>query len=483
MQKYVDMPPEEFRKYGYQLIDWITDYLKSVGDYPPLAQIKPGDVKNKLPQSPPGKGEGFEEILKDVDDIIMPGMTHWNHPRFMAYFNSTGSGPGILGELLSGAFNINGMLWKSCPSATELEEVVLGWLRDMIGLPQNYWGIIYEGGSASTLHAVAAAKENIKEFPFRMKGMSGHEEFKRLRLYQSDHAHSSVDKAAVTLGIGLEGIRKIPVDENFSMIPGKLQEAIEEDKKNGWFPFCVVATVGTTSSTSIDPVDEIADICEKENLWLHVDAAHAGTAAIVPEFRHIMKGCDRADSFVMNPHKWMFVPIDLSAFYTKKPDVLRNTFSLVAEYLKTGEDNEVINYMDYGITLGRRFRSIKLWFVIRYFGVEGLRSIIREHVRLGQLFAKWIDDHSNFERLAPTPLSTVCFRAVHEKLDSENMLNEFNEKLMDAVNDTGKVFLSHTKLAGKFTIRLVVSSIRTTEDDLNLVWDTIRLKFSELIEQ
>lgn len=477
-----DMPVDEFKKYGYQLIDWIANYIQQIESFPVLAQIKPGDVKNKLPVSPPQKGEGFDSIYRDVNEIIMPGMTHWNHPKFMAYFNSTGSLPGILAELLSGAFNINGMLWKSCPSATELEEVVLNWLRQMISLPGSYWGIIYEGGSASTMHAITAARENIKLYQIREKGMSGRNELKRLRIYLSEHAHSSVDRGAITVGIGLEGIRKIPVDDSFAMIPGKLEEAIKEDKSNGWLPFCAVATVGTTSTTSIDPVDKIADICERENIWLHVDAAHAGTAAILPEMKHIIKGCDRADSFVVNPHKWMFIPIDLSAFYTRKPEVLKSAFSIVPEYLKTEQDNEVINYMDYGITLGRRFRSLKLWFVIRYFGVEGLQEIIRGHLRLGKLFAQLIDDSSNFERLAPVPLSTVCFRAVPKNMN-ETELNKFNEQLMNNINKTGKVFLSHTKLNEKFTIRLVVSSLRTEERHIYEVWETINHAYKNLLAE
>lgn len=472
-----DMPVEEFRKYGYQFIDWIADYIKNMSDYPVLAQINPGDVKNKLPQTPPEKKESMEDILNDVNKIIMPGMTHWNHPGFMAYFNSSASGPGILAELLSGAFNINGMNWKSCPSATELEEVVINWLRQMLKLPENFWGIIYDGGSSSTMHAIAAAREYKKELEIRTKGMSGRTNVPRLRLYKSEHGHSSIDKGAITLGIGIECIKVIECDEDFKMIPAKLEEAIEEDIKNGWLPFCVVATVGTTSTTSIDPVDEIADICKKHNIWLHVDASHAGTTAIVPEYNHILKGCEKSDSFVVNPHKWMFMPIDVSAFYTPHKEVLKSAFSLIHEYLKTAQDEEVINYMEYGIQLGRRFRSLKLWFVIRYFGTEGIINILREHLRLGKLFAQWIDDEPNFERLAPVPVSTVCFRAIPK---TETDINEFNEKLMNEINKTGKIFLSHTKLNGKFTIRLVVSHIRSSEELLTEAWKIIKSKYNEL---
>ncbi|OGU54828.1 MAG: amino acid decarboxylase [Ignavibacteria bacterium RBG_13_36_8] len=473
------MPPEEFRRYGHKLVDWIADFFSNIDEIPVLPKVKPGDIRSKLPVSPPNKGEPMEKIISDVDRIIMPGITHWNHPNFMAYFNSTASGPGILAELLISSFNINGMLWKSCPSATELEQVTLDWLRQLVGLPEKFWGIIYDTASVSSMHAIACAREQAN-LNIREKGMTGRNDLPRLRLYASEHAHSSIDKGALTLGIGLEGIKKIPVDEEFRMIPEALEKAIDEDKNKGWLPFCVVATVGTTSTTSIDPVDEIADICEIENIWLHVDAAHAGIAAIVPEMQFILKGAERADSIVINPHKWMFTPIDLSAFYTTKPQVLRQAFSLVAEYLKTSEDREVENFMDYGIQLGRRFRSLKLWFIIRYFGREGLISRIREHLRMGQQFAKWIDEHPGFERMAPTPFSTVCFRALPPGVKKESEINLFNERLMNEVNNTGKVFLTHTKLNDKFVIRLVVSGIRTEERHVKQAWELLKTKLDEL---
>jgi aromatic-L-amino-acid decarboxylase len=482
MKNIGDMPVEEFRKNGHELIDWMADYLRDVDEYPVLAQIEPGEIKEKLSDKPPVEGEGMGGIFEDLDKIIMPGMTHWNHPKFMAYFNSSASGPGILAEMVASTFNINGMLWKSCPSATELEEVTLNWLRQMIGLPENYWGIIYDGASSSSLHAIAAARENLPEYKLREKGMTGRKDLKRLRLYASEHAHSSVDKGAITVGVGLEGIRKIAVDENFAMRPEDLEAAIKEDLANGWLPFCVVATVGTTSTTSVDPVQAIADICEKHDIWLHVDAAHAGNTAILPEMRQHFEGCERADSFVLNPHKWMFVPIDLSVFYTRKPDILERAFSLVHEYLKTAEDKDVNNYMNYGIQLGRRFRSLKLWFLIRHFGVEGLQSRIREHLRMGKLFAGWIDESPVFERLAPVPFSTICFRAVVPGM-GEMQLNEFNQKLMDEANATGRVFLSHTKLNDIFTIRVVISSVRTTEEHVKEVFELLVEQYNRLTAQ
>ena len=479
MENHGDMPIEDFRSNAHKLVDWMADYIKDIEKFPVLGNVKPGDIKSKLPMHPPIKGEDMDSVFRDVDDIVVPGMNHWNHPAFMAYFNSTSSGPGIMGEMLSAVFNTNGMIWKSCPSSTELEEVVLKWLREMIGLPDDFFGIVYDTASISTFHAVAAAREYADPL-IREKGFA-HPGNKSMILYCSEHAHSSVEKAAITLGTGLEGIRKIQCDENFSMIPEKLEEAIQTDKKNGLLPMCVVASVGTTSSTAIDPVKKIAAICKKENVWLHVDAAHAGTAAIVPEMKFLIDGCDQADSFVVNPHKWMSVPIDFSVLYIKKPGLLKRSFSLVPDYLKTAEERVVINYMDYGLQLGRRFRSLKLWFIIRYFGVEGIINNLRENLRIGKEFSKWIDEHKVFERLAPVPLSTICFRAVPPNMTDEKEINSFNEKLFEAINATGKVFLSQTKLNGRFTIRVVFSGIRTEEKHAGILEEVLDTELEKLI--
>ncbi len=476
-----DMPAEQFRRHGHQLIDWVADFLQEIENHPVFPHVNPGDIRRQLPPSPPQKGEAMTDILADVDRVIMPGMTHWNHPRFFAYFTSSGSGPGILGDLLATAFNINGMVWQSCPAATELEEVTLGWLRQMLGLPENFWGIIFDGASNSTLHALAAAREQLVDLQIRERGMPGRSELPRLRLYISEYTHSSIDKAALLIGIGMEGIRRIPVDDEFRMKPEALAEAVAEDRSAGWLPFCAVATVGTTSCTSIDPVPAIAEICHHENIWLHVDAAHGGIAAIAPERRHILNGCDRADSFVVNPHKWMFVPMGLSVLYTRKPEVLRRAFSLVPEYLRTSQGDEATNYMDYGIPLGRRFRALKLWFVLRYFGVEGIASRIGEHFRLAHLFAEWVEAHPDFERMAPVPLSTICFRAHPRGVNDVTVLNQLNEQLMHAINHTGEVFLSHTKLRERFVVRLVVSHLRVTEADLRRVWEITQEKLPEVL--
>jgi len=409
-----DMPPEEFRTYGHQLVDWVASFLENIERHSVLPEVQPGDIRQRLPNSPPNAGEPMENILADIDKIIMPGMTHWNHPNFFAYFCSSASGPGILGELLSAALNINAMVWKSCPSSTELEQVALDWLRQLVGLPKEFWGIIYDTASISNLHALAAAREQLTDLRLREEGLAGRPEVPRLRLYISEQAHSSVEKAAITLGIGQAGVRKIAVDDAFRMKSTVLNEAIRDDRRQGWRPFCVVATIGTTSTTSVDPVTEIADICEQENLWLHVDAAYAGSAAMVPEMRHWFAGWEQADSIVMNPHKWLFLPLDLSAFYTRKPEILRRAFSLVPEYLRTPEDDLVQNYMDYGVQLGRRFRAIKLWFVLRYFGGAGLSARIRRHLELAQQFARWVDESSQFERMAPTPFSPSVFARIRQ---------------------------------------------------------------------
>lgn len=476
-KNYGDMPAEEFKKYGYELIDWAADYLENVDSYPVLPNIKPGDIKSKLPDRAPQSGEMLNKIIEDLDKIILPGTTHWQHPNFMAYFNSSGSGPGILGELVAAAFNTNGMVWKSNPASTELEETVLSWFREMIGLPKEFFGVVYDSASVSTMHSIAAARENTG-LDVRTKGMCG---LPKLRLYCTEHAHSSIDKACLTLGIGVEGIRKIPSDKNYSMVPSELEKAIKEDKVNGYVPFCVVATIGTTSSTAVDPVEVIAAICTKENVWFHLDGAHAGVTAMLPEMKKYFKGFEKVDSFVINPHKWLFVPLDFSILYTRKPEVLKRAFSLTAEYLKTAEDSSVNNYMDYGIQLGRRFRSLKFWFVLRYFGVEGLQARLREHIRLGQLFAKWIDEHSQFERLAPTPFSTVCFRAKPNGWSDEKKLNELNEKLLNEINSTGKIFITHTKLNGMFTIRMVISGLRTDETHVQFAWDVIQECLNKLL--
>jgi len=476
-----DMPTDEFRKFGHQLIDWVADYLNTVEQKPVLPSIHPGDVIRSLPSLPPQTGEPMQQILADVDRIIMPGMTHWNHPRFHAYFNSSASGPGILGELLSAGLNANGMVWESCPVVSELEEVTLGWLRQMLGLPKEHWGMILDTASTSTLHGIAAARESLTDLKTREHGMPGRKDLPRLRVYLSDFAHSSVEKAVITLGLGIDGMRKVGVDDQFRMRPDALAEAIADDRRQGMRPLCVVATVGTTSCTSIDPIPAIADICGREKIWLHVDAAYGGSAAIIPEMRWILEGCDRADSFVINPHKWMFVPVDLSVLYTRKPDIMRQAFSLVPEYLRTAHDDVVRNLMDYGVPLGRRFRALKLWFVLRYFGWDGLAARLREHLRIAQEFKRWVEADPNFEVLAPVQFGAVCFRAHPKGIDDEGSLSKLNDNLINAVNGSRETFLSHTKLGDRYALRMVVGHLKTQESHAWQAWQQMQKELKTLV--
>ena len=469
-----DMPPEDFRRFGYRVIDWIADYLAHPERYPVLSQVQPGDILSHLPKSAPDQPEDMEAVLQDFEQQILPGITHWNHPAFMAYFGITGSCPGILGELLASGLNVNAMLWRTSPAATELEQRVMDWLRQWVGLPATFEGVVYDTASISSLVAVAAARESVPGLAVREKGLAGSGDASRLRLYASEQAHSSIEKAAILAGIGRQGVRKIGTGADFRMDADALERAIEEDIASGWRPFCVVATVGTTSTTSIDPVPRIAALCARHRIWLHVDAAYGGCAAVLPEMRYVLDGCEEADSLVVNPHKWLFTPLDFSAFYSRKLSVVRQAFSLVPEYLKTPEDNQVRNFMDYGPQLGRRFRALKLWMIMRYFGLEGVRSRLREHIRLARLFASWVDDHPDFERCAPTPFSTICFRARLEKENASIQSQDaLNEKLLEHVNATGRFFLSHTRLNGRLVLRMAIGNLRTTEAHVRGCWELL----------
>ena len=472
-----DMSAEEFRRFGHEIVDWIANYFEHIEDLPVLAETEPGDLKAQLPTSAPENGESMEAILADIDRLIVPALTHWSHPSFFAYFATSTSAPGIFGELLSAAFDVKSMLWRTSPASTELEEVVLDWLRQMIGLDTGMSGFIYDTASVSSMHAIAAAREGV-EMRIREEGMSGRKDLPLLRVYASEQAHSSIDKGIITLGLGQRSLRKIPTDREFRMDPNALAEAIDEDKRNGFLPFCVVATVGTTSTSSIDPVPAIVKVCEQHAMWLHVDAAYGGSAAIVPEMQHILEGCRRADSLVLNPHKWLFTPFDLSVLYCRHMDLLRRAFSLVPEYLRTPEQEKVRSGSDYGVQLGRRFRALKLWMIIRYFGTAGLAARIRGHCRLAKLFASWIEESRDWELMAPMPFALVCFRAcpsvANETEDVRaKRLDVLNEAIMHGVNATGKALLSHTKLNDKLTLRLSIGNIRTTERHVRQVWELL----------
>ena len=451
---------EDFRRAAHQAVDWIADYLEHARRYPVLPKTKPGDLIDALPKSAPEQGEPFSALLRDFEQQILPAVTHWNHPRFMAYFACTGSAPAIVAEMLAAALNTNGIHWQTSPAVSELEQVTLGWLRQWLGLPPEFFGIIYDTASVSSMHAIAAARE-MADPNARVEGSRSN-----LVLYTSEQSHSSIEKSAIAIGIGQKNVRKVPVDSEFRMRPDLLRDMAAQDYAAGLRPFCVVATVGTTSTTSVDPVAEVAEVAEKYNLWLHVDAAYAGAAAILPEQKHILAGAERAHSLVTNPHKWLFTPSDLSILYTRRPDILRRAFSLVPEYLRTEEHPRAVNLMDYGVPLGRRFRALKLWFVLRYFGREGIQRLLRAHIAWGQEFASWVDAEPRFERVAPAPFSTVCFR--YRGSDEEN------HALLERVNASGQLFLSHTELNGRYVLRVAIGNLATTHEDVQAAWEIIR---------
>ncbi len=466
-----DLPADELRSALRRAADLAADYLEGVGDYPVLPPLAPGELAAKLPAAPPRRPQPMDAVLDDYRELIEPGVTHWNHPGFLAYFAISGSGPGIVGETLSAALNVNAMLWRTSPAATELEERVCDWLRQMVGLPAGFRGHINDTASISTLLALAAARHRLPGAAIRERGMAGRVDLPPLTVYASDQAHSSFDKAAMTLGFGLEQVRRVPSDDAFRMNPAALAASIAEDRAAGRLPVAVVATVGTTSTTSVDPIEEISAICARERLWLHVDAAYAGSAAICLELRQLFAGWEAADSIVMNPHKWLFTPVDCSVLFVRDVEQLVSTFSLIPDYLQSAEQG-VTNLMDLGLQLGRRFRALKLWMVIRAFGVDGLAERIREHCRLARQLAGWIETEPGFELAAPVPFSVVCFRAVPPGSPEEQ--DRFNERLLAEVNAVGPIFLSHTRLRDRYVLHAAIGNIRTTEEHVRQAWELVR---------
>jgi aromatic-L-amino-acid decarboxylase len=450
----------EFRSAAHELVDWIAEFLRDPRKYPVVAQVEPGTLTDALPRSAPETGEQYEAMLRDFERLVLPAVTHWNHPGFLAYFPTSGSAPAIVAEMLAAAINTNGLHWKTSPALVELEQTTLAWLAEWIGVPREWFGIIYDTASLSSLHAIAAAREMVAPEAREQGTPAG------LTVYTSEHSHSSIEKACIALGIGQKNVRKIVTDGEFRMRPDALRAAIEQDLREGKRPTCVVATVGTTSTTSVDPLARMADITRRHNIWLHVDAAYAGKADMLPEFRHILKGVERADSLVVNPHKWMLVPVDISAFYTRRPEILRRAFSLVPEYLRTQEDPRAVNLMDYSLSLGRRFRALKLWFVMRYFGREGIERILRSHIAMAHRLAEIVDQDPQFERLAPAPFSVVCFR--YKGSDDEN------RAILDKVNASGKAYISHTSLKGQVVLRIAIGNMGTTWEDVQQAWELIR---------
>jgi aromatic-L-amino-acid decarboxylase len=463
------MTPDEFRQRGHEVVDWIADYYARIESYPVLSRAEPGQVRASLPAKPPAKGESFAAILGDIEKVILPGVTHWQSPNFFAFFPANASGPAILGDLLSSGLGVQGMLWATSPACTELETHVLDWLVEMLDLPREFLstsnggGVIQDTASSASLCALLAARERSTNLASNKRGCDG-----KLTVYTSSQSHSSIEKDVQIAGLGLDNLRLIDVDENFAMRPDALLRQIENDRRAGLVPCFVCATIGTTSSNAIDPLPEIGRICRENNLWFHVDAAMSGTAALCPEFRHTHAGVELADSYTFNPHKWMFTNFDCNCFYVADRKSLIQTLSILPEYLrnKATESGAVIDYRDWQIPLGRRFRALKLWFVIRHYGIEGLQYHVRRHVELAQQFAVWVKNDSRFELAAPVPLNLICFR--HKGGD------EVNQKLMDRLNQSGDLYLTHTRLNDRHTLRFCVGQTNTTERHVEQAWARIQ---------
>lgn len=470
-----DLPEEHFRKALRQAAEWVDDYRSNIEKCLISSPGKPGDVSASLPSTIPQMPVPIETVMADFERLIVPNLVHWGHPAFLGYFGSTTTAPGILGEMLAATLNVSAMTWATSPAATELESVVLRWLREMLRLPEKFFGVVYDTASVGTLHALAAARESLF-LNIRALGLAGRHDLPRLRIYASDQAHSSIVKAAITLGIGELNVKRIDSDDLFRMDLNSLKLAVQYDRSAGYLPLAVVATVGTTSAAAVDPIPEIAAFCKAEKIWLHVDAAYGGATALLPEARHLMEGVAAADSVVVNPHKWLFVPLDFSTLYTIHPHLLREVFSLVPEYLRGDAEQSEINYMDYGIQLGRRFRALKAWMVFSSFGENGLVARIREHIRLAKLFATWIENDTDFELLAPVQMGVVCFRAMYEEDGGDGLLertNDLNRSVVKSVNATGRAYLTHTVLGEKVAMRVAVGNVLTTEQHLADVFSLI----------
>jgi aromatic-L-amino-acid/L-tryptophan decarboxylase len=459
------MNPEEFRRHAHMLVDWMADYIENVGELPVTPDVRPRDISRKLPSAAPAEGEPFETLFRDFGELVMPGMTHWNHPGWFAYFPGNNSPPSVLAEMLTATLGAQCMSWATSPAATELEQVTMAWLAQMIGLPPGFTGVIQDTASTATLVALLSARERAADLSGAGFSLGG----ARLTVYASGEAHSSVNKGVKLAGYGVEQLRLVPVDARYAMQVDALERMIESDLEAGAIPACVVATIGTTSSTAVDPVDSIAQVCRKHGVWLHVDAAYAGTAAILPELRYLFAGFEHADSVVMNPHKWMLVNFDCSAYFVRDTSALLRTFQVRPEYLRTEADAEVVNFRDWGIQLGRRFRALKLWFVIRSYGITGLQALIRKHISLAHELAGWIDASPDFELMAPVPFGLVCFRYNPHKKDGDET-DRINAALLARVNASRRVHLTHTRLGGRYVIRVVVGQRQTERRHVEEVW-------------
>lgn len=473
------MKIDQFREEAHRIADWMADYFEQIEDHPVTPDVQPGEILSKLPLKAPREPESFDKIFSDFESIIIPGMTHWESPNFMGYFPANNSFPSILAEMLTATLGAQCMSWITSPAATELEERVMEWLRDMTGLPESWSGVIQDTASTSTLCALLMARENKTDFDINEYGFSGDNRF---TVYCSSETHSSIEKDVKIAGFGRENLRKVEVDETYAMRPEALEQAIRSDLEDGYTPICVVATLGTTGSTAIDPLPDISTICQKYELFLHVDAAYAGTALLLPDMRWMIEGIEGVDSFVFNPHKWMFTNFDCSAFYVQDEGLLVKTFEIMPEYLKTPEDQRVKNYRDWGIQLGRRFRALKLWFVIRSYGIEGLQQKIRTHISLARQLANNIKESENYELLAPVPFNLVCFRYHPPHIVDEEMLDSLNEQLVNEIRKTGDLFLTHTKLDEKYTIRMVTGNTHIRRKHVNDAWERVQRLSKKLID-
>jgi len=469
---------KSFRAEAHRLADWMADYLENVEKFPVKSQVLPRSIYNQLPLSAPMEEESMDAILKDFEKIILPGITHWQHPKFFAYFPANSSYASVLAEMITATIGAQCMLWDTSPAAAELEEKTMHWLRDLMGLPATFEGVIQDSASSATLAAILSARERFSNYQINADGF---ESFKNLRVYASTETHSSIEKAVKIAGFGKNNLVKVSADEKFRLNPEALETAIENDLKKGLQPVCVVATLGTTGTTAIDPLGAIARICSKHQIWLHVDAAFAGTALLLPEFRWMIEGAEAIDSFVFNVHKWMFTNFDCSIYFVKDKEALVKTFEILPEYLKTQAHGKVNNYCDWGVPLGRRFRALKLWFVLRSFGVEGIRKILREHLRLAKELSERISAHPDYEILAPLTVNLICFRFHPKDISDENRLNELNEKLIAELNRTGQLYLTHTKLNGKYTIRLCIGQTRVEQRHVDEAWALIQERAEPLV--
>jgi len=468
---------DEFRKQAQQAIEWIASYYENLEDYPVKSQVSPGEISQALPPKMPDEGTTLEAMIRDFDDVLLKGITHWQSPRFFAYFPANTSLPSVIAEMMTAAIGAQCMKWETSPAAAELEESVMNWLRDSIGLPAYFQGVIQDSASTATLVAILTAREKHTGYAVNEQGLYDQ---KKLRVYCSEETHSSIERAVKVAGLGRENLVKIPVDEDFQLMADRLRQAIERDRDAGHQPLCVVATLGTTGSTSIDPLEEMASISRQYNLWLHVDAAYAGSALILPEYRDMIRGIEEVDSFVFNPHKWLFTNFDCSAYFVRDEQALTNTFKLVPEYLKTRSDEQVKNYSDWTIPLGRRFRALKLWFVFRYYGLEGLRQKLRDHIALAAKVKDWIERRDDFEMLAPLTLNLLCFRYHPPYIRSEEKLNALNEELLHRINRDGRIYMTHTKLGGRYTLRMVIAQTHVEQRHVEEGWEEIRRHAEQL---